>query len=284
MLVWACIAPHGDDLVRKPLQSDRDRAAATRAAMEELGRRCEAAAPETIVVFTPHGVCIEGHVCVSVAHVAAGALDSDDGRLAEASMPLDLELALFAAAEARARGVPVAEAGYIDVRTPMPVFPMDWGALIPLWYLGANWEPPPAVVIACPDRSLPRRSLVAFGRATVAAAARIGRRIAVVCSADQGHAHDPDGPYGYSPASAAYDRAFCRTVRDDALGKLLYWRSDRIEDAQADSYWQALMLHGAIEGTNLKPQLLSYEAPTYFGMACASYDAVEHGGRDGASP
>ena len=41
-------------------------------------------------------------------------------------------------------------------------------------------------------------------------------------------------------------------------------------DALADSFWQLLMLHGAI-GDAFEPELLSYEVPTYFGMLCAVY-------------
>ncbi len=39
-----------------------------------------------------------------------------------------------------------------------------------------------------------------------------------------------------------------------------------------DSYWQTLMLLGALKASPLKPELLSYEAPTYFGMACAAFE------------
>ncbi len=40
--------------------------------------------------------------------------------------------------------------------------------------------------------------------------------------------------------------------------------------AKADSFWQLLMLHGAI-GDGLEVELLSYEVPTYFGMLTASF-------------
>jgi aromatic ring-opening dioxygenase LigB subunit len=42
-------------------------------------------------------------------------------------------------------------------------------------------------------------------------------------------------------------------------------------EAKADSYWQMLMLEGALASDGWKGELLSYEAPTYFGMLCAAY-------------
>ncbi len=43
-------------------------------------------------------------------------------------------------------------------------------------------------------------------------------------------------------------------------------------EGKADSYWQMLMLHGALEPGKWEGEFLSYEAPTYFGMLCASYE------------
>ena len=100
-LVFAAIVPHGT-LPEAPIPG----ADATHEALEELGRRFEAARPETTIVLTPHNVHIEGHFAV----VLAGALA---GRLAEFDAPevelvqenrlgdlLELEPALVDAAKA----------------------------------------------------------------------------------------------------------------------------------------------------------------------------------------
>jgi hypothetical protein len=50
-LVFACVAPHGFPIIPS-LSDDAEGALATRAAMEELGRRCSAARPEVIVIAT----------------------------------------------------------------------------------------------------------------------------------------------------------------------------------------------------------------------------------------
>jgi len=43
-----------------------------------------------------------------------------------------------------------------------------------------------------------------------------------------------------------------------------------VDDAKADSWWQMLMLHGAL-GDAWEAEFLSYERSTYFGMLCAAY-------------
>src|SRR6266498_3709163 len=98
-------------------------------------------------------------------------------------------------------------------------------------------------------------------------------RVPLIASADHGHAHDPEGPYGFDPASAEYDGRMVELVGEERLGDLLGFEPSFVDAARADSFWQLLMLHGALEtAANWRSELLSYEAPTYFGMLCAAYE------------
>jgi len=139
---------------------------------------------------------------------------------------------------------------------------MDWGTLIPLAFL-----PELPVVVVSPARDRPLAEHESLGRAIADAAA--DTRVALVASADHGHAHDPDGPYGYDPAAAAYDERVVEIVRENRLGEL-HGLAELVDAAKADSLWQLVVLHGAL-GEDFDAELLSYEAPTYFGMLCAAY-------------
>jgi aromatic ring-opening dioxygenase LigB subunit len=54
------------------------------------------------------------------------------------------------------------------------------------------------------------------------------------------------------------------------LGALLSFEPAFAADAKADSFWQMLMLRGAI-GDRGRADSLSYEAPTSFSMLCAAF-------------
>src|SRR2546430_931002 len=107
------------------------------------------------------------------------------------------------------------------------------------------------------------------GAAIAAAASASPRRVAFIASADHGHAHLESGPYGYHPSAARYDALICDLVQTNQLGGLVEIGRDLVEDAKADSWWQMLMLHGATPGW--LGTLVSYEAPTYFGMLTAAF-------------
>jgi aromatic ring-opening dioxygenase LigB subunit len=284
-LVFAAIAPHGWPTI-PALSDDAEGALQTRRALLELGRRAKAAGTEVVVLATPHGVRVEGAICVADVARGAGILQWA-GRQIEMNVPVDAGQTAAIVAGARASGLPVAKAAFAGNDRPQSVVPLDWGTMTPLWFLGherdrpgygnANGDPPPddagpSAVIVTPSRDLPRQTLVAFGRAVGEAAERDPRRVAFVASCDWAHAHATEGQPGH-PAAAAVDGQVLAAVRAGNLLKLLHLDDQAIEDAVIDGLWQALILAGALEVVPMTVELLSYEAPPRYatGMIVAVY-------------
>ncbi len=256
-VVFGAIAPHGD-----PAFVD---GSATRVAFEELGRRLERAEPDVTIVFTPHNVHVEGAFAVVTAARLAGSLDELP---VELESPVDRELAAGVLAALRESGLPAVGVSYGSNDESLAVMPLDWGTLIPLWFLGGRNDDPRPVVVVSPARDLELPDHVRAGAAVAAACS--GRRAAIVASADHGHAHDPEGPFGFDPAAAEYDGRIVELVRENRLGDALELESI-VDAASADSLWQLALLDGAL-GDRFAVELLSYERPTYFGMLCAAFE------------
>jgi aromatic ring-opening dioxygenase LigB subunit len=119
-----------------------------------------------------------------------------------------------------------------------------------------------SVVVVAPARDRPLEEHVRLGAAIARASG--GQAVALIASADHGHAHDPDGPYGFHAAAAEYDRLFLELLTREPLDFTPL--ADLAADAKADSLWQLLVLQGAVTGG---VELLAYAAPTYYGMAVA---------------
>lgn len=255
MIVFAAVAPHGGPVFDQP-------DAPTRKGMEELGRRFAAATPEAAVVLTPHGLHVDGHFAVVRSAQLAG--DASQWTAADTRYegPGDPALAHDCIEALREAGLPALGVTFGATAAGASTMPLDWGALIPLWFMRA-----PAVVVT-PCRALSNDAHVAAGRALATATGN--RRVALIASADHGHGHTPDGPYGFAAESADYDARIQEIVRGNRLGDLAAWEPEFAVAAKADSFWQLLMLHGAI-GSAFDVELLSYEVPTYFGMLTAAY-------------
>jgi aromatic ring-opening dioxygenase LigB subunit len=231
MITFGAIAPHGDVEDIPELL----------AGMQELGRRCTS---DTAVVVTPHNVHVEGHFAVgTAAHVGEHAIDRD---LADAIVE-----------HARADRLPILRVSYGGNDPAQAELPLDWGTEVPLNFVKAK-----QVVVVTPARDRPLAEHVRLGAAIAKAAG--GRDVALIASADHGHAHDPEGPYGFHPAAERYDRRFLELLK----GEPLDFRPlvDLVDDAKADSLWQLLVLQGAVGG---RAELLAYAVRSYYGMAVA---------------
>jgi len=233
-LVFACIAPHGD----------MDLDPALREAMEELGRRFAAAAPEVAVVVTPHSVHVDAHFAVVTA-AKPGEWETDAG----------------AAAALLEAPLPILGVSYGGNDPATAEFPLDWGAEVPLSFLR-----PRRVVVVSPARDRPLEEHLRLGEAI----ASLPGRVALIASADHGHAHRADGIYGFHPAAAEYDSL----LREIVASPKLDFRplAELAEDAKADSLWQLLVLQGAV-GERSRADVLAYAAPTYYGMLVAEVAA-----------
>jgi aromatic ring-opening dioxygenase LigB subunit len=254
-VVFAAVAPHGGLVFEQP-------DAPTRQGMEELKRRFDAAQPEAVIVVTPHGTLIDEHFGV----VRSGQLNGQANQFMAAehlySGPGEPELADACVRALQENGLPGLGITFGSTVAGSSEMPIDWGAGIPLWFMRA-----PAVIVT-PCRALSNDDHVRAGAALALATA--DRRVAFVASADHGHGHTADGPYGFAPESKEYDDQIVELVRENRLRELEGWDAGVAVAAKADSFWQLLMLHGAIGG-DFDVELLSYEAPTYFGMLCAAF-------------
>ena len=236
MIVFAAIAPHGDV----------DLAPELREAMMELGRRCTA---DTAIVVTPHNVHVEGHFAVVTA-----------ARVGEHET--DRELARAIVDALRADGLPAVGVSYGGNDPAEAEMPLDWGTEVPLRFVRT-----PRVVVVAPARDRPLDEHVRAGAAVARATG--DARVALIASADHGHAHDPEGPYGFDPAAAAYDARFQELLGEQPLD--FRPLAELVDAAKADSLWQLLMLQGATQGP---AELLAYAAPSYYGMAVAMIQAT----------
>jgi aromatic ring-opening dioxygenase LigB subunit len=287
-IVFACIAPHGIPLI-PALSPDAEGAMRTRAALRELEQRFTRARPDVVVIATPHGIRVDGAICLAAAGRAVGVLHWRE-RKVELNLPVDTRLTGAIAERAHSHNVPVALASFAANQREASSIPLDWGTIVPLWFLGHGRsleghgdvlaDPPahdtgPPIVIAAPSRSLPRTAMIDFGHTIAEAAGADGRRVAFVASCDWAHTHSADGPYGFHPAAAEVDALVVRALKANDLHRLIDLPEDKVQAAVVDGLWQALMLAGVVERTPMRGEVLSYEAPSYYGMIVAAFTPAD---------
>jgi len=277
-IVYACIAPHGAEVIPVLAGNQLEAFSETRKGMETIAQQMKKHNPHTIVVATPHGLRLDHTIGVVTAEYAEGSLRAH-GKSVKARFQCDRQLTQKILQKAKKAKLPVIGANYGTSEGPSSCMPMDWGTLIPLWFLETSEkeEKKPKIVIVTPSREIPLTQLVNFGKIISEAAESSGKKVIFVASADQGHAHDKTGPYGFHPASAKYDKLVIKAIKEDKLKQLLQLNQKLIENAKPDSLWQIAILVGVLEHVSMKGRFVSYQAPTYYGMLCADFEPNKNG-------
>jgi len=182
-LVFAAIAPHGGIAIAEACEpGERALALKTRAGMEELGRRFAGARPEVAIVATPHNVHIANAMAVVVASRVKGRLNGVVPPI-ELDLESDIDLAWELLESLANAGLPSAAVSFGSNDPTTAVAPMDWGVLIPLWFMGGRSTPPIPAVIVAPARELSASDHITAGAAFAAVASASQRRVAFIASA-----------------------------------------------------------------------------------------------------
>lgn len=268
-IVFACIAPHGAEIIPQLAGDKLEAFSATRRGMEAIAAEMAHHKIDTIVIATPHNLRLRRNIGVVVTKFSEGVLKTENGSV-QIRFECNQELAEAIQQNAERIRLPVVGVNYGTSEGEASCMPMDWGTLIPLWFLG-HQKKGTKIVIVTPSREIPLEDLVKFGGVIAKAAEKPSDRVAFVASADQAHAHRKRGPYGFHADAARFDKLVVNAIKEDNLEKLLSLDEQFVENAKPDSIWQIAILSGILEHVPMQGRLVSYEAPTYFGMLCAAY-------------
>lgn len=273
-LNYACIAPHGGEVIQEiATRNTEKRFLETRNGMLKIAREIRATKPDTVIVATPHNLRLWENIGVVTAENSSGKLQGSRGsdRSVTLRVKCDQEFALELLSQAKKGKLPAVGANYGTSEGAASDMPMDWGTLVPLWFVMKGNRRKPKVVIVTPSREIPISQNYEFGRLIAELAEKKSKRYVFVASADQAHAHKKSGPYGFSRAAAVYDRLVLDAIRTNRISRIMSLRTKLVEDAKPDSLWQMTMLAGVLSGVPSYPVLFSYQVPTYYGMMCAGF-------------
>jgi aromatic ring-opening dioxygenase LigB subunit len=272
-LVYACIAPHGGEIVPALAGKKLRLFSPTRKGMRLLASAMKGVRPDTIVLASPHNLRLHKHIGVVTAEYSSGRV-AEGGREIRLRAKCDVRLAKKLAEAAEKAGLPVVAANYGVLEGPLSDMAMDWGTMIPLWFLLRATRLKSKIVIVTPSREIPLSQNIEFGRMVAQVANGERKRIAFVASADQAHRHRKSGPYGFDRRASEYDRLVVDAIRRNRLDEVMRIEPDLVDGASPDSLWQMAMLVGVLEVTPMKGELVSYQVPSYYGMLCAGYHPV----------
>jgi aromatic ring-opening dioxygenase LigB subunit len=265
--------PHGGEIIPELATRKTERLfGKTRQSVRKIAREIRGARPHTIVIASPHNLRLQSNIGIVTSENSSGQLKGSGKRSVALKLKCDREFAEDLLNASTQKHLPVVGANYGTAAGPASDLPMDWGTLVPMWFVLKEERVKAKTVIVTPSREIPLAQNIAFGRTIADVAERKkNRRIVFIASADQAHAHRRSGPYGFHRTASKYDEFVSQAIRNNRIESISRLSSKFVEAAKPDSLWQMAVLAGITRVVKMQANLLSYDVPTYYGMICASF-------------
>ncbi|MBX3729778.1 MAG: AmmeMemoRadiSam system protein A [Candidatus Sumerlaeia bacterium] len=257
-VMLAALMPHPPIVVPGVGRGREHEAGNTVAAMARMARRLCDAAPQTLVVISPHSPRRRGRFGIWGGTRVEGDLAVFRAPHERIDFPADTEFRARLTAACSGHGLRTWEIENEE---------LDHGAVVPLAYLrDAGWNGPTVVVgLNYPDEG----HLEDLGAAIAAAAEALGRRVAVLASGDMSHRLTPDAPGGYHPRARDFDATFVRLVRAADVESLCHFDEELRGIAGEDVVDVTVVALAAVGFHTDRCELLSYEGPFGVGYSVA---------------
>ena len=256
-IVSGAILPHPPILVPEIGRERLKEAEKSKYGMEETARRIKELAPDVIVVVTPHGAVGQASIPVYTGHVFEGNFSAFGRPKPIYSFKGDADLALAIIKDC-------------SFAASCSETLLDHGALVPLHYIQAAGIKAPILPIAVAFKPLSK--LFEFGQSLAKTAKRLVRRVALIASADMSHCLTADAPGGFNPRGKEFDEKLVDLVKKYDVRGILNFDPVLADAAAQDALWSIAILLGALDGLQVKHEVLSYEGPFGVGYMTAIFE------------
>ncbi len=275
MIVGAAFLPHGVQIIPGIEKPYNESFKPLHKAMMKIKETVEHLMPQTIFLLTPHGIATDQHFGLYVneqlkGKLIFGDLISDK----EYSFTNDIEMAKNLHRYLKEREFPITR---IQIGVPSTAGLLNWGELVPLYYLAHEMEiQPHIIVVSTPLQRYESVTemvpvLTMLGQHIIDFFTTIEKKVFIGVSGDLAHTHDANGPYGYHQTSKTFDELIVSWLKDETKEFPLKKALELDTTALSCGLAPLIFLSTVQKQLKMKKEFLTYGAPTYFGMACAFF-------------
>ncbi len=258
-LIFSVITPHPPIIIPTIGQENLKLVDKTVKAMQKLEKKIRKAAPEVVIVISPHGFLFNDAFCINLADKFSAEFKNfgDFSTHLDFIGNLDLSYRIREALETKIPLTMVTEPS------------LDHGTSIPLYYLTPKLKN--FSIIPITYCLLDYQMHLEFGRKLKEIIVASKKRIAVIASGDLSHRLTFDAPAGYSPQGIVFDQKLISLIKKRAVKKILELDQRFIKEAGECGLRSIIILLGILEGLAYQFQLLSYEGPFGVGYLVANF-------------
>lgn len=261
-IISTFMLPHPPLIVPAIGKGEEQKIQQTITAYHEAARRIAAGKPETIVLISPHQIMYADYFHISPGKGAKGDFGQFGAAQVQIEASYDTAFIETLCAIADAKALPAGTFGERDKK-------LDHGTMVPLYFVNRYWTDYKLVRIGLSGLPLARH--YELGQCIKETVRALNRNVVIIASGDLSHRLKEDGPYGYQKEGPEYDRRIMDVMGKGAFGELLEFPENFCEKAGECGHRSFTIMAGALDGTEVTAERLSYEGPFGVGYGICAY-------------
>ncbi|MCR4730266.1 MAG: AmmeMemoRadiSam system protein A [Saccharofermentans sp.] len=235
----------------------------TTKAYERVAEHIAKIAPDTIIITSPHSVMYADYFHISPGTGSAG----DFARFGapQVSFDVDYDTEFVARLEKilKQNKFPAGTQGERERE-------LDHGTMVPLYFIRKHYKEGKIIRIGL--SGLPLTDHYKLGTFIKQVADELDRNAVFVASGDLSHKLQDYGPYGFDPAGPVYDKRIMEAASKADFGAMLGFDEDFLDKAAECGHRSFVIMAGALDGVDVKPEVLSHQDVTGVGYGIAIFE------------
>ncbi|MHB8963668.1 MAG: AmmeMemoRadiSam system protein A [Saccharofermentanales bacterium] len=231
--------------------------------------------PDTIIISSPHAPSFKDFAVISRTDVLTGNFAQFGHPEISLKFTGNTALAESIIRLAGEEDIPVGSLDFAErIRYGLDAG-LDHGAMVPLWFLNEAFsdKSQPFRLVHLSTPFFDSQRLYDLGRLIDLAVIESDSNVVYIASGDLSHRLTHDAPAGYSPAGRVYDEKLVDLIKKADIESILSISPKEMHDAGECGTKSFIIALGALDGTDIRPAVYSYEGPFGVGYLCAVLDA-----------
>lgn len=265
--------PHPPIVIPEVGKGEESKIKETYDACFQVAKEVSKIKPDTIIIVTPHGPLFSDAVSISADHQIQGDLSKFGAPEVELNLEIDQSLVDKIIGYSEREDIAVADITKSSAKRYGIQYELDHGSIVPLYFINQKFSDYKIVHITY--GMLPKIQLYQLGMLIQKAVEDSDKNAVLIASGDLSHKLASKGPYEYSPYGEKFDKEIISLLeKGDVLG-VLNMDPTMVEEAGECGLRSYYIMLGAMQGYDIKGNLLSYEGTFGVGYSVMSFSIQE---------
>ncbi len=261
-ITGAFIMPHPPIILPKIGKGEEKKIQSTIDSCKEVAKKIAELKPDTIIVTSPHSIMYSDYIHISPGTAARGNLANFHAGDVEINVAYDTEFVSQLEHLAESKAI---SAGTLGERSAF----LDHGTIVPLTFVNEKYSDYKLVRIGI--SGLPISEHYKLGICIAEIAEQSNKNVVFLASGDLSHKLSKGGSYGFSQEGVQFDKEITQAMQEGNFFRFLTFPQDFCEKAAECGLRSFIIMAGALDGKNVKSELLSYEGTFGVGYAVATF-------------